>query len=106
MIAVIEVKGKQFCIQPGKQVRVPKLTAQVGETVTFDDVLHNAKVTATVKDHVRAAKVMTRKFRNKTRYARTKGHRQTLTVLDFTDQATQSEKTKPTVKKKADKETV
>ena len=39
MYAVIETGGKQYKIQEGDKLRVEKLDAKVGDTVTFDKVL-------------------------------------------------------------------
>jgi large subunit ribosomal protein L21 len=85
MLAIIQTGGKQFCLTAGKKAIVPRLQAKVGETLTLPDILHNTSVTAEVVEHVVADKVVTRKFRNKTRYQRTKGHRQPMTVIMIRD---------------------
>jgi large subunit ribosomal protein L21 len=85
MIAVIETGGKQYCVQPGQKLIVNRLKQNVGETVTLSDKLNNKELSAQVISHIRGAKVVSRKFRNKTRYTRVKGHRQPLSVIAFTD---------------------
>ena len=39
MYAVVKSGGKQYRVSAGDVLRVEKLDAQVGDTVTFDDVL-------------------------------------------------------------------
>jgi len=39
MYAIIATGGKQYRVSEGDEVRVEKLEAEVGSTVTFDDVL-------------------------------------------------------------------
>jgi large subunit ribosomal protein L21 len=83
MIAVIETGGKQYCVQPGRKVTVDHLNIAVGEKVTLPNLLGKDSVTAEVIEHIRADKVITRKFRNKTRTHKVKGHRQPMTVLQL-----------------------
>ncbi len=39
MYAIIETGGKQYKVAEGDAIRVEKLNAEAGETVTFDKVL-------------------------------------------------------------------
>ena len=39
MYAVVIVAGKQFKVKPDQLIRVPLLSAEVGETVVFEEVL-------------------------------------------------------------------
>lgn len=94
--AIIETGGKQYRVQPGETVRIEKLTANEGETVSFDKVLvvnndgnltvgapfvDGAKVTATVKAQGKAPKIIVFKYHNKTNYRRKTGHRQPFTAV-------------------------
>lgn len=87
MAIVARISGKQYVVNPGDKVTVNRLTASVGDTVDFSDLVTNKAVKATVVAHVLAPKVMTRRFRNKSRYQRTVGHRQPLTVVAFEGKA-------------------
>jgi large subunit ribosomal protein L21 len=95
MYAIIETGSKQYRVEPGAAIRVEKLPAEVGASVTFDRVLlvsgdgnvavgaptvAKATVTGEVVRHGRAPKVMVFKKKKRKNYRRTQGHRQ-----DFTD---------------------
>lgn len=98
MIAVIETGGKQYLIKNGDSVKIEKLEAAEGETVTFDKVLltanddgSNAKVglpyldgvtvSAVIEKQGRAKKIRVIKFKRKVRYKRVHGHRQHVTKV-------------------------
>lgn len=95
MFAVIVTGGKQYLVEPGQHLRIEKLEVEPGKSVTFEPVLlvhdqdtkvgdpnvKGAKVTATVVETAKAAKVTSLKFHNKVRYKRTKGHRQQYTLV-------------------------
>lgn len=96
-IAIIRTGGKQYVVSEGQKLKVEKLEAEVGKTFTFDDVLlvasdkgimvgtpkvAGAKVTANVLRTEKADKVMVVKFKAKSRYRRTKGHRQWFTEVE------------------------
>ena len=85
MVAVIQVGGKQYCVTPGQKLVVDRFEGAIGDTVTFENKLGSDSVTAEVVAHVKGDKLIIRKFRNKTRYNRFKGHRQPQTVLAFKD---------------------
>lgn len=80
-MVIIETSGKQYCVNEGQQLTVDRLDAAIGDTVRFSDILTGQALTAEVVEHILGDKVMTRKFRNKTRYQRVRGHRQAQTVL-------------------------
>lgn len=101
MVAVIQTGGKQYCIHEGQKLFVDHLNSEAGSTVTVPDLLTKDSVTLEVVAHLLGKKVTTRKFRNKTRYHRVKGHRQSLTLVKV---VTIGGKAAP-VKKKAAKET-
>ncbi len=85
MIAVIESGGKQFCVQPGATVKIDRIVAPAGETITFPDLLGGGVITATVVESRLAPKVRVAKFRPKTRYRRWRGHRQPITLIRISD---------------------
>ena len=96
--AVIKTGGKQYRVEPGAVIRVEKLTADVGATISFDEVLFvgkgadakigtphvsGAKVEAEVKKHGRGKKVIVYKFKRRKNYRRKAGHRQPYTALEI-----------------------
>ena len=98
--AVIATGGKQYLAGVGDVLTVEKLPGAVGDTITFDQVLlvadgekvsvgtpnvAGAIVGATIVAVGRLTKVTGSKFKNKTRYTRTLGHRQAFTQVRITD---------------------
>ena len=94
MYAIIATGGKQYKVAEGDVIRVEKLGAEAGETVTFDQVLAvsndglkvgedvaNANVTASVIENGKAKKVIVYKYKRKTGYHKKNGHRQQFTKV-------------------------
>ena len=96
--AVIVTGGKQYRVAEGDVLFVEKLTANTGDTVTFDQVLcvvddentvigtpvvEGASVTANVLKNGKAAKIRVYKMKPKKGYRRTQGHRQPYTKLQI-----------------------
>ena len=96
MFAVIRTGGKQYRVAPQSVLKVEKLEAEPGATVTFTDVLAlgedgsltlgapvvaGASVTATVVARDRADKIIVFKKRRRQNSRRKNGHRQHITVL-------------------------
>jgi large subunit ribosomal protein L21 len=96
MFAVIRTGGKQYRVTPNAVLKVEKLDAEPGGTVTFTDVLAvggegsltlgaptvaDASVTATVIAQDRLDKVIIFKKRRRQNSRRKNGHRQHVTVL-------------------------
>jgi large subunit ribosomal protein L21 len=93
--AIVRAGGKQFRVEQGATLRVPSLKQEVGASVelevlaTTDDkktsvgtpAVEGVKVTATVVEHGRAAKIIVFKKKRRKHYKRTKGHRQGFTTL-------------------------
>jgi len=89
--AIIRSGGKQFRVEKGTKVRVPSVKGEVGAAVELDvlatadkigaPLVDGAKVTATVVDHGRDAKIVVFKKKRRKHYKRTKGHRQGYTTL-------------------------
>jgi large subunit ribosomal protein L21 len=98
MYAVFKTGGKQYKVAQGDRLRVEKLTASVGDTVTFNEVLlvggdaikigaplvAGAKVEAKVVAQDREKKIIVFKFRRRKNYRRKNGHRQPFTALEIT----------------------
>ncbi|MBV9735786.1 MAG: 50S ribosomal protein L21 [Acidisphaera sp.] len=95
MFAVIRTGGKQYRVTPNAVLKVEKLEAEPGTTVTFTDVLAvgepgaltlgspvaGATVTASVIAQDRLEKVIIFKKRRRQNSRRKNGHRQHVTVL-------------------------
>lgn len=97
MYAVFQTGGKQFRVEPGTRLRVPSLTAEPGDTVTFDEVLlagdgeesvqvgtptlDGASVTAEVIRHGRDKKIIVFKRKRRKGYRKKQGHRQNFTEI-------------------------
>jgi len=96
MYAIIKSGGKQYRVQSGEQVRVEALGAEVGASVSLEEVLlvgsgddvkvgaplvSGAKVKATVLAHGRGDKVRIFKLRRRKHYQKHQGHRQGYTEL-------------------------
>jgi large subunit ribosomal protein L21 len=96
MFAVIRTGGKQYRVTPNTVLKVEKLDAEAGGTITFNDVLAvgvdgnltigspivaDASVTATVIAQDRLDKVIIFKKRRRQNSRRRNGHRQHVTVL-------------------------
>ena len=94
MYAIIATGGKQYKVSEGDIIRVEKLDAEVGATVTFDQVIAvsddklkvgkdvaESTVSATVMDQGRGKKVIVYKYKRKTGYHKKNGHRQAYTQV-------------------------
>jgi len=96
MFAVIRTGGKQYRVTPNAVLKVEKLEAEPGATVTFTDVLAvgsdghlllgaptvaGASVTASVLAQDRLDKLIVFKKRRRKNSRRKQGHRQQVTVL-------------------------
>ena len=100
MYAVIKSGGKQYRVASGEKVRVELLSADVGASVSFDEVVlvgagdgvkvgtplvSGAKVKATVLAHGRGEKVKIFKLRRRKHYQKSQGHRQSYTEVRIDD---------------------
>ena len=94
MYAIIATGGKQYKVSEGDVIKVEKLDAEAGATVTFDQVIaisdgalkvgedvKASTVTATVLEQGRARKVIVYKYKRKTGYHKKNGHRQAYTQV-------------------------
>ena len=95
--AVIRTGGKQYRVTPNAVLKVEKLEAEAGASVTFHDVLAvgsdaggltlgaptvpGASVSATVLEQTRGDKIIVFKKKRRKQYKRTQGHRQNYTAV-------------------------
>lgn len=99
MYAVIESGGKQHRVEEGEVLKLEKLEAATGESVSFDKVLmvgegesvtigapyvEGSKVTAEVLSQGRGDKVRIIKFRRRKHSRKQQGHRQWFTEVKIT----------------------
>lgn len=98
-IAVIKTGGKQYKVKEGETLTIEKLGEEAGKKVKFETLLVAStdgkeveigkpslgdKVEAEVIEEKKGKKVTVVKYKNKTRYKRTLGHRQINTKVKIT----------------------
>ncbi len=94
MYAIIATGGKQYKVFEGDVIKVEKLDAEPGNTVSFDQVIAvsdgtlkvgddvaKASVSATVMEQGKGKKVIVYKYKSKTGYHKKNGHRQAYTQV-------------------------
>ena len=96
MYAVVKTGGKQVRVSPGQSIRVEKLAGDVGEAISFDEVLmvggdgearvgtplvEGASVRGTIAEQGRGAKITVFKMKRRKGYRRKQGHRQDYTEV-------------------------
>ncbi len=96
MYAVVKTGGKQVRVSPGLAVRVEKLGGEVGDTVSFDEVLlvggdgetkvgqplvEGASVVGKITQQGRGEKITIFKMKRRKGYRRKQGHRQAFTEV-------------------------
>lgn len=100
MFAVVKTGGKQYKVTNGDVIKVEKLEGEVGSSISLDSVMmvhaegktsvgspfvEGASVSAEVVSQERDKKVIVFKKKRRQNYRRTKGHRQTVTILRIQD---------------------
>lgn len=96
MLAIIETGNKQYIVEKGSVIDIELIGKKEGDAVTFKNVLLMSKgkkteigspylkgvtVEGKILAFKKADKVTTFKYKNKTGYKRTKGHRQHYTQV-------------------------
>ncbi|RJP20541.1 MAG: 50S ribosomal protein L21 [Candidatus Abyssobacteria bacterium SURF_5] len=99
MYAIVKTGGKQYRVAEGDIIKVEKLSADIGETVTFRDIallekegtavadpkqLEAVTVEGKVLGLEKAKKITTMKAKRRKGYKKKIGHRQTHTRLQIT----------------------
>lgn len=99
MYAIVKIAGEQFKVAMSDKLFVPYFQSEVGEIVTFNDilffanetvvkvgnpVLSNAAVVAKVLSHVKDDKVVVFKKKRRKGYRVKRGHRQNYTQIEIT----------------------
>lgn len=98
-IAIIKTGGKQYRVKEGQTIKIEKLEAEAGTSVNFDTLLISDeeandlelgtptlgdKVTGEILKTEKQDKVTVVKYKSKTRYKKTVGHRQIMTSVKIT----------------------
>ncbi|MGL1931508.1 MAG: 50S ribosomal protein L21 [Desulfotalea sp.] len=96
MYAIVRTGGKQYQVACGDQLRVEKISGNVGDSINLDDVLmvvngddvqigkpvlENAKVVAKIAEQGRGKKIIVFKKKRRKGYRLKQGHRQSYTAL-------------------------
>lgn len=120
MYGILRWAGKQYKVEPGKEIVLEKVPGKAGETVELGplvffnrdgeviadvDRLTGAKVAAEIIDQFQGDKVMVQKYKAKKNYRRFQGHRQELTRVMVEDILLPGEKRKKAASKKAAEKT-
>jgi large subunit ribosomal protein L21 len=98
MYAVIKSGGKQQRVAPGDSLRVEKIPGEVGETVTFDEVLltgdgdavtvgnptvESTSVSAIITRQAKSKKITVSKYKRRKGFRLKRGHRQAFTQVSI-----------------------
>jgi len=96
MYAIVKTGGKQYKIHEGDIIRVEKIEGNIGNIVSFDQVLmfsdgENSSIGRPVLDNVavkghiveqgKGKKIIVFKYKRRKRYRRKQGHRQQFTAI-------------------------
>ncbi|MFH1610457.1 MAG: 50S ribosomal protein L21 [Patescibacteria group bacterium] len=97
-LAAIKTGGKQYIVKTGDELKIEKLSQKQGDKLIFDKILmvsdekgaglkvgtpyvEGAKVEAEVLEQGKSKKITAAKYKNKTRYHKVYGHRQSFTKV-------------------------
>ncbi len=98
MFAIIETGGKQYLVKNGDKIQVEKLAANAGDAIKFEKVLLTSDGTSVnvgkpfvstpvegkVLKQAKGEKVRVFKYKAKSKYRKTQGHRQNYTEVEIT----------------------
>ncbi|MFH2065689.1 MAG: 50S ribosomal protein L21 [Pseudomonadota bacterium] len=96
MYAVIATGGKQYKVEEGETVKVEKLSGEIGDAISFDNVLMFSDGEAVkigqpvveavaVRGHIveqgKAKKILVFKYKRRKKFRKMQGHRQQYTAI-------------------------
>ena len=94
MFAIVTIAGQQFKVRSGQEIFVHRLSGNVGDKLSFSEVLMTggdngikagaglaASVEAEILDHLKGDKVLIFKKKRRKGYQKLNGHRQSLTKI-------------------------
>lgn len=94
MQAILSIAGSQVKVSEDQEIIVPRLSAELDETIEFDDIVMTidgdsistggGTVTATVLEHGRDDKVIVFQKKRRKGFRRMRGHRQGYTKIRVT----------------------
>ena len=124
MYAIAKLSGKQFRIEPGIKIKVPKQNGNVGDKIILDQILFfnndenvvlgspyikNMKIEGKISSHGKDKKIIVFKMKRRKGYRKKQGHKQEFSILKFekidtvskstTKKTTKAATTKSTTKK-------
>ena len=96
MYAIVDIKGKQFKVEKGQTLDIPKVDNKVGTKIEFDKVLltsnngdistnSSMKIIAKVLSHEVDDKILVFKFKRRKGYQKKNGHKQQYTKIKIED---------------------
>lgn len=98
MYAIVDIGGKQFKVTPAEKIYVPSIHSEIGSQIEFSTVklfedqngivigtpnIDQAKVKATILQHMKDEKVIVFKKKRRKGYRVKKGHRQGYTQIEI-----------------------
>ena len=115
MYAIIDIKGKQFKVEKGLELSIPKIDSKIGSKIEFDKPMFvndngkistksSLKVIAKVLSHEFDKKIIVFKQKRRKGYQKKNGHKQAYTkilIQDLKSAAAKKTAKKPVVKKTA-----
>ena len=116
MLAIIQVGGKQYIVEPGSRIRVDKFDIKEDKQVVFDSVLlydsdkevkignpyvQDVQVSGKVISEGKAQKLIVYKYRRRKRTHVKKGHRQSYVQVEITSIGAKKDAPKAAAKAKA-----
>lgn len=102
--AIVTIAGHQYKVKPGDELTVNLLPNKAGEIIDLDQVLlvnnadetligtpyvANANLKAEIVDTTKADKIRVFKYKSKSRYRKTQGHRAKLSLIKIVDDSDQ-----------------
>lgn len=96
MYAIVKSGGKQYKVAPGDVIEIEHIDLKPKDKVVLDEILlvslngsvaigkprvTGVVIKGVVMDHLKGPKIRVSKFKSKSRYRRTTGHRQSLTKV-------------------------
>ena len=99
MLAIVEIAGMQFEVQPKEIVRVPLLVGEPGDSVEFSNIILGqddsdtkignpyikGSVTAKIIEHGKEPKVIVFHKKKRKGFRRLRGHKQNYTRIEITN---------------------
>lgn len=115
MYAIIDIKGKQFKVEKGLELSIPKIDSKIGSKIEFDKPMFvndngkistksSLKVIAKVLSHEFDKKIIVFKQKRRKGYQKKNGHKQAYTkilIQDLKSAAAKKTAKKPVAKKTA-----